>query len=435
MGKQNSQQKAAPAASSQEQNFEEEINLADYLRVLWRRKLTIILGSLLPAVAVGAAVFLWPGKYRVTYVYDVRNHEVYDETSRETDKASDTEEQGPTERKSIKRQMDRIAAWNLDEKNYHVLLDRFYSEENVEGIVVQLRAKGLTDCVAFLSRATDRKDLENFVTFEVLPPYVDASQAKVTDPEKLQLLRQMEANLLRMTITARPRSAIPEIASAVRDNFENVVSVYGVAEAVRDAARSYKMHMARIEEGRFARELLLRKNESMLEKLGRTEAVTSGEKDSNVILQLDVGDKTEYLPREYQIQAIESRIVEIQENLNADEQRHRYYGELLALNDKILAELNRGRSSPYKIRQFHSFLEGLAEACESRELKDYLNSYIRKIENRISAGVPVTQQPRVYPVAKGTLKKSAATFLVCSMISILAAFLVEGLQKSGPETA
>ena len=435
MDKQSPQQQAVPVGSSQEEHFEEEINIADYLRVLWRRKFAIIVGSVLPAVLVGAVVFLWPGKYRVTYVYDVRNHEVYDETPRETDEAGDKDEQGPTERNLMKRQMDRIAGWNLDEKNYHVLLDRFYSEENIARIAGELRAKGLTSSAALLSKATDRKDLEKFVAFEALPPYLDASKAKVTDPETLQLLRQMEANLLRMTITARPKSAIPEIASAVRDNLENVVSVYAVAEAVRDATRSYKMRMAGIEEERFTLELLIKTNKSMLEKLSLTEAVASGRKDSNVILQLDVGDKTEYLPREYQIQAIESRIVEVQETLNADEERHRYYGELLALNDKILAELTRRRSSAYTIQQFHSFVEGLAGACESRELKDYLNSYIRKIENRISAGTPVTQQPRVYPVAKGTLKKSTVTFLVCLIISVFAAFLMEGLAKSKAEAS
>jgi hypothetical protein len=265
MDKQSSQRQVVPVDPSREQHLEEEINIADCLRVLWRRKLAIILGSVLPAVLVGAAVLLWPGKYRVTYVYDVRNREVHDEIPRETDEPSDTEEQEPTERKLMKRQMDRIAGWNLDEKNYHVLLDRFYSEENIARIAGELRAKGLTSCAAFLSKATDCKDLEKFVTFEALPPYLDASKAKVTDPEKLQLLRQMEANLLRMTITARPKSAIPEIASAVRDNFENVVSVYGVAEAVRDATRLYKTRMARIEEERFTLELLLRTNKSILE--------------------------------------------------------------------------------------------------------------------------------------------------------------------------
>jgi hypothetical protein len=315
-----------------------------------------------------------------------------------------------------------------------VLLDRFYSEENMARIAGDLGKKGLTDCAAVVSRARDRTDLEKFVTFEALPPYVDASQTKVTDPEKLQQLRQMEANLLRLTITARPKSAIPAIASAVRDNFENVVSVYGVAEAVKDVSRSYKMRMARIEQGRFDLELLMNKNKSILEGLSHPQAQISGEKNSKVLLQFDVGDKTEYLPREYQIQAIESKIVELQESLNTDKQRHRYYGELLALNDKILAELTRGRSSGYTIQQFHSFLEGLAGKSESSGLNDYLNSYIRKIENRISVGAPVTQQPRVYPVAKGTLKKSAVAFSVCLMISVFAVFLTEGLQKSRRET-
>jgi hypothetical protein len=80
-------------------------------------------------------------------------------------------------------------------------------------------------------------------------------------------------------------------------------------------------------------------------------------------------------------------------------------------------------------------LQSLADKCEAKELKDYVNSYARQTENRISAGVPATEGPKVYPVPKGTAKKSAMVLLVCLMISVFAAFLIEGLQKSGPETA
>jgi hypothetical protein len=75
-------------------------------------------------------------------------------------------------------------------------------------------------------------------------------------------------------------------------------------------------------------------------------------------------------------------------------------------------------------------LAGLVDRYESKELKDYLSSLIKKIDNRISAGVPITERPRIYAVSKGTVKKSAIVFAISLMISIFAAFLCEGIRKS-----
>ena len=53
--------------------YEDEINLADYLLVLWKRKYLILLGSVLPALIVGLILFFSPRNYKVTYVYDVKD--------------------------------------------------------------------------------------------------------------------------------------------------------------------------------------------------------------------------------------------------------------------------------------------------------------------------------------------------------------------------
>jgi uncharacterized protein involved in exopolysaccharide biosynthesis len=53
--------------------YEDEINLADYLLVLWKRKYLILPGSVLPALIVGLILFFSPRNYKVTYVYDVKD--------------------------------------------------------------------------------------------------------------------------------------------------------------------------------------------------------------------------------------------------------------------------------------------------------------------------------------------------------------------------
>ena len=61
-----------------EVSSEEEINLIDYLRVLWKHKYLILFGSVLPALIVGLIFFFSPGNYKVTSVYDVKDEGAYD---------------------------------------------------------------------------------------------------------------------------------------------------------------------------------------------------------------------------------------------------------------------------------------------------------------------------------------------------------------------
>jgi len=51
--------------------YEDEINLIDYFRVLWKWKCFIVLGSVLPALAVGLVIFFGSRSYKVTYIYDI----------------------------------------------------------------------------------------------------------------------------------------------------------------------------------------------------------------------------------------------------------------------------------------------------------------------------------------------------------------------------
>jgi len=152
--------------------------------------------------------------------------------------------------------------------------------------------------------------------------------------------------------------------------------------------------------------------------------------ESDIRLQFDVGGRSEYLPIEYQVQTAESRIIQIEETIKGNEKKHEYYKSLLSLNQKLLIEVKSKTLSHDTIQQFHSFLFKLAEKIEKEELKNYLNSYIKKIENRIAVNIPVIENPKVYPVAKGTVKKSAIVFAIALMISVFAAFLLEGLKKS-----
>ena len=378
--------------------YEDEINLIDYFIVLWKRKWLILVFSILPTLIVGLSLYLWPRSYEVTYVYDVR---------------------------------DDVSNWNLDERNYNVLISRFYSEENLNKITDRLREHGLDEYAERVGNTGNSLDaLKILLKFKPLPAYIDLSETKVTDPGQLQQIREIKAQLLNMTMVGKHKEALPKIASVIRENFESVVPVYMVQEQLSADMRTYKTRMADIESNRFSIELNLKTKRSVLEKLKSIKTLTPDKIESDVTLQFNVGDRTEYVPLGYQIQAVESKIVEFEEQVEINNGKYNHYKDLLALSEKLSVELKSSISSYYTIQQFHSLLTKLIDNYKTEELKDYLASYIKRIENRISASVPITENPKISLVAKGTVKKSAIVFAIALMMSVLASFLLEGLKKS-----
>jgi hypothetical protein len=146
----------------------------------------------------------------------------------------------------------------------------------------------------------------------------------------------------------------------------------------------------------------------------------------------NVGSNSAYLPLPYQIQAAETQIINLEEQIRANKEMYTYYTDLLNFDEKLFRYIKKVMPSYSTLEQFHSFLTNtLAEYNENeQQVLDYLKAYIKRIENKIANVIPLVERPKVYPVAKGTVKKSAIVFVVALMISVSAAFLLEGLKKS-----
>ena len=421
---------------------EDEINLIDYFKVIWKRKSLILLGSVLPAFIVGLILFFSPRNYKVTYIYDVKGQSAYDVKDQSAydvkgQSAYDVKDQSAYDVKGqsaydVKGQGGYdVGNWSLNEKNYTMFLEMFYSAENIDKIATKLQGNGLNKYAERINTG----GLKNFVDFEVSPSYIDLSKTKITNAAELEQIRRLEAQLLNMTIIGRPKKDISKISLVIRDNLENVISVYMVQNQLSSSAREYRGKMASIEENKFNQELASKTNKAILAKLESIKTKTSDTRQTNIALQFDISGKTEYLPVEYQIQATESKTIQLEEQLVANEKKYDYYKDLLALNEKLFAKLKGKMSSYYTIQQFRLFLIDLIDNCQNKELKSYLNSYIKRIENRISASAPVTGKPSISAVAKGTAKKSGIVLAISLMISIFAAFLLEGLKKSQAQTS
>ncbi len=212
--------------------------------------------------------------------------------------------------------------------------------------------------------------------------------------------------------------------------------------------------MAGIEETRYTLNLELERKKSTLEKLKKSGSEGLDQLPIDIVLQFNiepfniepskakdidelqnfqnVGGNSAYLPLPYQVQAAETQIINLEEQIRANKENYDYSAHLLKLNEKLFSYVKKVMPSHCTHEQFHSFLTNtLAEYNENeQQLLDYLKAYIKRIENKMANVIPLVERPKVYPVAKGTVKKSAIIFVIALMISVFGAFLLEGLKKS-----
>jgi len=384
---------SAATEKKDEAYLEDEINLIDYFVVLWKRKTFIFLVTVLPTLIVGITLFLGPRDYKITYTYNVND-------------------------------------WNLTEKNCNILINRFYSEENLDKIINKLQEGGLNKYAELIKKTGNNQNaLMKVLKIEPVPAYIDLSKT-TTDPEKITQAQKLTAQLIEVSIVGKDKNEFSKMALVIKDNFEKEAPIYTLEEQLAANTRLYRTRMGDIESDRFNLGLELKANKDMLEKLKKIKPASPDNAGGNTVLQFNVGIQVEYLPVSYQIQAVESRIVELEKQIGTNEQNYNYYGNLLDLKEKMLAVLKDKTSSCRTLKQFRSIVVDMARKCDKQELKDYLNFYIKTIENRISDTVPTTETPQICPIAKGTVRKSGVVFAIAFMVSVFAAILQEGLGKN-----
>jgi len=228
-----------------------------------------------------------------------------------------------------------------------------------------------------------------------------------------------------MRMWAKSEENIREMALVCRKNFEQIIPLYSEREELNNKIINLKENMAAIEEAKYTLNLDLERKKSTLEKLKNSGSGSLDRLPSDITLQFNnVGNNSAYLPLPYQIQAAETQIINLEEQIRAKKEKYDYYAGLLDMNEKLLSYVNRVITSYHTLEQFHSFLNDSLEMYKDQELLDYLKAYIKRVENKIASAVPLVEKPRVYPIAKGTVKKSGILFVIALMISTFAAFLL-----------
>jgi hypothetical protein len=366
----------------------EDISLIDCVLVLIKHKWFILLGSVTPAFILGLVVFLLPRHYEIRYTYRMP----------------------------------------LNETGLRVLENKFYSAENTEKLSEKFREHGRNDYIRKLAVA-DIGGNGQWAGFEVFPPLFDTT-AKTLD--ELQKRQETRGTLLVFRMRDNTPTALLETAGIYRFNFEQVVLLYLEKDKLTNKIISLKGDMADIEETRFTLNQQLERKKSTLEKLKKSASEPAAKQPDGIVLQFDSASGSgDYLPLSFQIQAVQTQQINLEENIRSKSEQYAYLAEMLALNETLLEYLKQAEQSHFTVGQFHAFLMETQShyAVDSNHLKDYLNAYIKRIENEMASSSPLSENPKMSAIPNGTLKKTAVIFSLAFILSIMGAFLREGLQQ------
>ena len=369
---------------------EDEIDLMDYCFVLWKRKFFILLASVLPAVAVGLVMFLGPRDYKIRYTYDM----------------------------------------GLSEKAFQILQRTFHSTENIKRITHALQPLNINACAEKTTELGTAKTLNRSVSFEFLPLHDD-----MIEPSKMKAYKPAaREGILIMQVATPSKEHLREIALICRNNFEQVLPLYSVRRELNRKIVNLKENLADIEETRYTLSLELERKKATLEKLRHSGSEDSAALPGEITVQFNnIGENVAFLPLAYQVQAAETQIINLQETIRANKEEYDYYTDLLNLNGTLLSHVEKAISSDDTLGQFRVFLADTLSAYTEeaqQPLRDYLNAYIKRLENTTANIIPLVEQPRVYASPKDIVKKSGLAFATALMLSVFAAFLLEGLKKN-----
>ena len=170
----------------------------------------------------------------------------------------------------------------------------------------------------------------------------------------------------------------------------------------------------------------LQKEQAKLTKLKAVDGVGTEAAQGNVVLQFsDVEKSREFLPLPYQIRAIQSKIIDLQETLASDTEKYAFYLQVLALDDRLLSRIEESLLTYYTVPQFLAFLGEQLQECKEQALSDHLKSYIRKTENLVLVNTRAGEKPVVHPMSQEVAKNSVLAFVLFLMVAMFAAVLSE----------
>lgn len=346
----------------------QEIDLSVCTGTLWKRKFTILVGALIPAVVTLAVLLCLPAKRSITYTY----------------------------------------ATSLKGSDYRIFERHFYGTENLLKLETFLRDKGFGGFADDLDRARQVDEIEPLKEVLLLDRFPSAKEA---EKEKENVLQQI-------TLQIRERSyRVPTaLATAVRDYFEEQFPLYRLDTVNMDFLQQChaKLQTVQMERANIKRTLRATQTElESLKKLVPPSDASSGVED--LVLPMITGRK-EFFPIEYHVRALLLEVANIQRKLEEADLAETFYSQGLELGGECDVKIKELLVKGGTISQFNEFLQ--EKLLRDKDLAEVMSTHVHATELSMLSRWRTPREPNVGRLSKGTVLYTGLAFAVALPLMI-----------------
>jgi len=371
--------------------------------ILWRARWFLALFTLVPSLVFGCYIYFSPRSYRAQLHYPM--------VLTGTD----------------------LQKW----------LGRFYSGENMQRLIANLRTDGLSELPDDLDEADSEADLRDVIDVEVLPDYIDFANRKNMKlslqrswAENIEKIEQLTAQLVSIRIEGSPKSELVKSVAWVRRNLELEMPLYELMDGTRKRITNLNAELAAIEEARDSNRLALERSRVILAGLEADWAKTgaTGVKAEVQLSLKDIEKESPYLPLSLQIQSYQSEATRLAAFMADGERQHELKTRLRTLFGTLYGELAaKIDQSDYSLDHYRAFLDTLIASPASEAEANMLAAHRNLVENMALERTPLTSGERVQPMARGTIGKTALLFTALLIVGIFICCLNENLRSQTVE--
>ena len=346
----------------------QEIDLSVYGAILWKRKFTILVGALVPAVVTAVVLLCLPPKRSIAYTY--------------------------------------ISPWRGAE--YRLFEAYFYGTENLVKLAKVLRDGGFEDFASDMDEARQAEKTDRVKEVLLLDRFPGA---KEREKEKEDVIQQI---VLRIQLRSykEPRA----LAASIRDYFEKSFPLYRLDQINADFLYQDRVKMLEIQTAKMAIKRTLQATQAQLDFMRKLEPTTATYPSAENLIPSIITGKKQFFPVEYQIRSIECEVAETRRKLQEAEMTEAFYAQSLQLGGECDTKIKELVTKSGEIGQFNEFLQD--NLRQNKDLADVMSSRLVWTELNMLSKWRMPQEPSVRRTPKGTMLFSGLAFAVALPLMI-----------------
>jgi len=362
------------------------MDFSHLISFFWKKRIIILCCSVIPALSLGFWTFFAPRSYQIAMEYHL----------------------------------------NLNSVDYLKMRHRFFNHGNIQKITNALEKAGATKIQNSLRKAQSQEEVESFITMDITPSYVDFENKKSLRlslerswAENVEKLENLSAKILTLRIKGSPREEVMELADAVQDNLRYSLPLNHVFDLLNGSFVELNSGLGNLEESREQDQFELEEVNKIIQGL-KAQSLSSKPLSTSPSISYELGGEKrdrDFLPVPLQIELYQADAERIQAKILTQDHRHLAKQMKVEAVNFLLTEIEKRKLIDYDLTSYLSAVDNLIEQTTDEGLRAFLTAHKRRAQNLSMTMQSVAAASSAVPLAKGTIRLTILTFLLCFCVS------------------